>query len=141
VPSVTADSNIWVSAFGYGGNPRRLIEMADAGEIRIDISEFIIDEVLRTLRDKFEWSAERLQEAVDQMTVIATKVAPSRTVDVLKEDPSDNRILECAAQAKSDYLVTGDTGLLSLGNFENIPIVKVADFLQIVSRQGKGRAP
>ena len=63
MPSVTADSNIWVSAFGYGGKPRRLIEMADAGEIRVDISEFIIDEVLRTLRDKFEWSAERLQEA------------------------------------------------------------------------------
>ena len=75
MPSVTADSNIWVSAFGFGGNPRRLIEMANAGEIQIDISEFIIDEVLRTLRDKFEWSAERLQEAADQMTVIARKVA------------------------------------------------------------------
>ena len=71
--SVTADSNIWVSAFGFGGKPRRLIEMADAGEIRIDISEFIIDEVLRTLRDKFEWSAERLQEAADQMKAIARK--------------------------------------------------------------------
>ena len=54
MPSVTADSNIWVSAFGYGGKPRRLFEMADAGEIRVDISEFIIDEVLRTLHDKFE---------------------------------------------------------------------------------------
>ena len=110
--------------------------MADAGEIRIDISEFIIDEVLRTLRDKFEWSAERLQEAADQMKAIASKVAPSRTVDVLKEDPADNRILECAAQAKSDYLVTGDTGLLILGSFEDIPTVTVADFLDIVSRQG-----
>jgi predicted nucleic acid-binding protein len=76
VRSVTADSNIWVSAFGYGGNPRRLIELADAGEIRIDISEFIIDEVLRTLREKFEWSAERLQEAADQMKAITRKVAP-----------------------------------------------------------------
>lgn len=141
MPTVTADSNIWVSAFGYGGKPRRLIEMADAGEIRIDISEFIIDEVLRTLRDKFEWSAERLQEAADQMKAIASKVAPSRTVDVLKEDPADNRILECAAQAKSDYLVTGDRGLLILGSFEDIPIVKVADFLEIVARQGKGRGP
>jgi putative PIN family toxin of toxin-antitoxin system len=141
VSSVTADSNIWVSAFGYGGNPRRLIDMADAGEIRIDISEFIIDEVLRTLREKFEWSAERLQEAADQMTVIARKVAPSRTVNVLREDPSDNQILECAAHAKSDYLVTGDKALLSLGSFEDIPIVRVADFLEIVSRQGEDRAP
>ncbi len=141
MPSVTADSNIWVSAFGYGGNPRRLIEMADAGEIRIDISQFIIDEVLRTLRHKFEWSADRLQEAADQMTAVARKVAPSWTVHVLKEDRADNRILECAAHAKSDYLVTGDTGLLSLESFEDIPIVKVADFLEIISRQGKGRAP
>lgn len=137
--SVTADSNIWVSAFGYGGKPRRLIEMADAGEIRIDISEFIIDEVLRTLRSKFEWSAERLQEAADQMKAIATKVAPSRTVDVLKEDPTDNRILECAAQAKSEYLVTGDRALLRFGSFEDIRIMKVADFLEIVSRHE--RAP
>ena len=139
MPSVTADSNIWVSAFGYGGKPRRLIEMADAGEIRVDISEFIVEEVLRTLRDKFKWSAESLQEAADQMKAIARNVAPSRTVDVLKEDHTDNRILECAVQAKSDYLVTGDSGLLSLGSFEDIPIVKVADFLEIVSRWGKGR--
>ena len=75
------------------------------------------------------------------MTVIARKVAPSRTVDILKEDPADNRILECAVQARSDYLVTGDTGLLRLGSFENIPIVKVADFLKVVSLQGKDRAP
>lgn len=115
--------------------------MADAGEFRVDISEFIIDEVLRTLRDKFRWSAERLQEAADQMKAIAKKVAPSRIVDVLKDDPSDNRILECAAEAKSDYVVTGDTGLLSLGNFEDIPIVKVADFLEIVSDHGKDRRP
>ena len=141
MPSVTADSNIWVWAFGYGGKPRRLIEMADAGEIRVDISEFIIDEVLRTLRDKFEWSAERLQEAADQMKAIPRKVAPSRIVDVLKEDPADNGILECAAEAKSDNVVTGDSGLLSLGSFEDIPIVKVADFLEIISREGKGRGP
>ena len=120
MPSVTADSNIWVSAFGYGGNPRRLIEMADAGEIQIDISAFIIDEVLRTLRDKFEWSAERLQEAANQMTAMTRKGAPSRTLDVLKEDPADNRILENAAHAKSEYIVTGDRGLLSLGSFEDI---------------------
>jgi predicted nucleic acid-binding protein len=42
---------------------------------------------------------------------------------------------------KSEYVVTGDRGLLSLGSFEDIPIVKVADFLEIVARQGKGRAP
>jgi predicted nucleic acid-binding protein len=46
-----------------------------------------------------------------------------------------------SVSSKSDYLVTGDTGLLSLGGFEDIPIVKVADFLEIVAHQGKAGAP
>jgi hypothetical protein len=115
--------------------------MADAGEVRVDISEFIIDEVLRTLRDRFEWSAERLQEAADQMKAIARKVAPSRTVDVLKKDPADNRILEMRGGSEVGLSRDGRQGPLSLGSFEGVPIVKVADFLEIVSRQGKGRGP
>jgi predicted nucleic acid-binding protein len=75
------------------------------------------------------------------MTAIARQVAPSRIVDVLKADPTDNRILECAAEAKSEYIVTGDRGLLRLGRFEDTPIVTVAEFLEVVSRQAKDRAP
>ena len=105
--SVTADSNIWVSAFNYPGKPRRLIEMADASEVRIDISDHIIEEVLRTLRLKFEWAPERLQEAEAQMDATARKVTPTQAVDIVKDDPTDNRILECALEARSDYVVTG----------------------------------
>ena len=54
---------------------------------------------------------------------------------------TDDLILATALSAQADYLVTGDKGLLGLGSFEDIPIVKVADFLKVVSRQGKDRAP
>ena len=137
--SVTADSNIWVSAFNYPGKPRRLIEMADSGEIRIDISDHIIDEVLRTLRLKFEWAPEELQEAEAQMNAIGRRIAPTQAVDIIKDDPTDNRILECAAEAKSDYVVTGDKAMLRVGNCGDIPIVSVADFLEMFSHQQKGR--
>jgi predicted nucleic acid-binding protein len=63
VVSVTADSNIWVSAFNFKGNPRQLIELADSGSVRIDVSDAILDEVLRVLRLKFLWSDESLAEA------------------------------------------------------------------------------
>jgi len=53
VLAVTADSNIWISAFKFRGKPRRLIDMADAGEIGPHISELIVQEVLRVLREKF----------------------------------------------------------------------------------------
>ena len=46
---VTADSNIFVSAFNWGGNPQRLIELARDGKIELAISEPIVHEIARIL--------------------------------------------------------------------------------------------
>lgn len=56
---------------------------------------------------------------------------PTQTLDVIKEDPDDNRILECAAAAKSDYIVTEDKDLLRLGEFGGARIVNISDFTEI----------
>jgi len=50
---------------------------------------------------------------------------------VIKEDPPDNRVLECAVSAGSDYIVTGDKDLLRLGRYDAIRILSVADFLDL----------
>ena len=67
---------------------------------------------------------------------IARRVSPSQTLEVIKEDPSDNRILECAAEAGSEYVVTGDKHLMRLGQHGAARIIQVADMLDVV--QGKG---
>ena len=59
------------------------------------------------LRDKFKWSADALLEVEAYIRSYTNHVTPAQTVDVIKADPSDNRILECAVAAKSDYIVTG----------------------------------
>jgi hypothetical protein len=38
-------------------------------------------------------------------------------MDAIAEDPTDDRILECAVASQSEYLVTGDNHLLRLGHF------------------------
>jgi predicted nucleic acid-binding protein len=58
-------------------------------------------------------------------------------VEAVKEDPADNRILECAQAGRSDYIVTGDKDLLRLRVFRDIAIVKIADFL--VMAEGRRR--
>jgi len=130
--SATADTNIYISAFNFGGQPLRFLNMARAGVFRVDISEPIIEEVLRVLRDKFEWNADRLQEVEALVAGFTQRVMPTQTLNIIKEDPPDNRVLECAAEALSDFIVTGDRDLLRLGQFGSIPIVKVADFLNIL---------
>jgi uncharacterized protein len=56
VVRVTADTNIYISALNFGGPPDKLIELARAGEIHLSISDDIMNEVTRVLRDKFRWT-------------------------------------------------------------------------------------
>jgi putative PIN family toxin of toxin-antitoxin system len=118
VLSVTADTNIFISAFNYRGKPRQLINLANARAIRLDVSEHIIWETTRVLRDKFGWSPEAAAITEAQMRRLGSIVTPTDTIDAVKEDAADNRILECAHTAGSDFIVSGDKDLLRirLGN-------------------------
>ncbi|NOS82512.1 MAG: putative toxin-antitoxin system toxin component, PIN family [Nitrospira sp.] len=69
--------------------------------------------------------------ALKQISRAATIVRPARKVTVL-EDVPDNRILECAVSAQADLVVTGDHHLLTLKEFEGIPIVRLADFPRMI---------
>jgi putative PIN family toxin of toxin-antitoxin system len=129
VISATVDSNIYVSALQFGGIGVRLIGMARSGAIRMDISEAILAETIGVLRDKFGWDGYRLHFARLDLPKFAHIVVPTQTLNVT-DDPDDNRILECAIAAGSDYIVTYDKDLLRLGEYAGIKIVRAVDFLQ-----------
>lgn len=133
----TADSNIYISALQFGGQPLRFLDLARAGAIELAISPPIIAEVERVLRDKFKWPPEQVREIEPRLAAFTRRVVPTEALDVVKDDPTDNRILECAKAAGSDYVVTGDTDLLRLGQYADIQIVKVSDFLQRGRFQGR----
>ena len=131
----TLDTNVYVSAFAYGGKPLQLLELAARGEITLSVSEPIIEETVGVLRDKFQWAREAVREVDATIRSIAEVVKPSQAVDVSKNDPSDNRILECALEAKSNFIVSGDRDLLRLGKFGTAPIAKVAECLRQLQGQ------
>ena len=132
--SATADTNVYISGLRFGGVPERFLDLAAAGEFRLDISEPILQETLRVLRQKFHWNEDALREAEEDIRNYTNHVTPAETLEVIKADPADNRVLKCAATAKSDYIVTGDTRhVLPLGNYAGTPIVKPAAFLDILA--------
>jgi len=49
---VVLDSNVYVSAFVFGGNPRAILEMAEQGLFEVSIAEPIATEVERILTEK-----------------------------------------------------------------------------------------
>lgn len=86
---------------------------------------------MRVLRDKFQWEEAAIQSAGDLMSGFTEQVAPTRRLKAVPEDPSDDRILECAISSDSEFLITGDRHLLKLGSFERTKIITPAQFLAI----------
>jgi predicted nucleic acid-binding protein len=60
----------------------------------------------------------------------ATVVVPSVDVDAVEADPDDNIVLEAALTVGADYVVSGDSHLLDLGTFQDVPILTPDDFLE-----------
>jgi len=123
----------------FGGAPDKLLDMARNGDIVLAISDPIVEEVTHVLRDKFAWTDEAIKLAQARIADFTEKVHPRRAIDVVKEDPSDNRILECAEAGGSEFIVTGDAHLLKLGQFAGMKILKPAEFLGRQSSPGRGR--
>jgi len=61
---------------------------------------------------------------------VSQVLKPGLRLNVLKDAP-DNKILECAVEARADVIVTGDRHLLKREKFRDIPIVRLADFLRM----------
>jgi predicted nucleic acid-binding protein len=64
-------------------------------------------------------------------------VSPTVTLSIIKEDPDDDRILECAATAGSDFIVSEDKDLLRLRRFGDARIVTIQQFLELMATQPK----
>ena len=58
-------------------------------------------------------------------------IAPKLNIKVCR-DEKDNKFLECAESAKTDYLVSGDEDLLSLKEYNGISIVRTWKTLQLL---------
>jgi putative PIN family toxin of toxin-antitoxin system len=135
--SATLDSSVYVRALHFGGPGALLIGHARAGNIRIDISDPIINETLRVLRDKFGWNGYMIQDARVKLLSLGNHVSRTVTLGIIKEDPDDDRILECAAAADSGFIVSEDKDLLRLKKFGNSRILTIREFLNLALTQLK----
>ncbi len=125
---IVADSNVYVSALLFGGNPGRVIDLAATGSIELCISDPIQLEVDHVLRDKFQWSSGRLAGLTEYLWSPTHRVEPRHAVSDCR-DPDDNRVLECALEAQGQFIVTGDRDLLELDPYQNIRILTPRQFL------------
>ena len=56
---------------------------------------------------------------------------PKIKVNVIKEDPSDDKVLECALSCKAEFIISGNKHLLELGEYKGIKILTPKEFLEL----------
>ncbi|MEJ7820577.1 MAG: putative toxin-antitoxin system toxin component, PIN family [Rubrobacteraceae bacterium] len=122
-PTVVLDTNVLVSALGWRGNEHLLYERYRSGELQLATSNALLDELRRVLRyPKLGFTEDEIEEFVSDILLHALMVSPSRTLEVISEDPDDDRVLECAIQSDACWIVSGDRHLLDLGSYESVTI-------------------
>lgn len=136
---VVLDTNSLISALLWDGNEAKIIEKAEKKEIHLFISQEILEELEGVLkREKFikrlESREYTVEKAVAKIALISTLIEPNVVIDVIKEDPEDNKVLECAVSAKAKYIISGDNHLLSLMSYKGIIILTAIGFLKQVRR-------
>ena len=130
IPVVVFDTNILVSAIQFDKLPLDLLDFAVDRYIQLVLSEVILSEFYRVLKVKFKRSEEELDWIIDLIIANCSLVAPTEKISKIKEDDTDNRILECAVAAKASFIVSGDTRhLLPLKKYQEIEILTPREFM------------
>lgn len=110
--------------------------MAEDGRVQVFTSLDSLQEIRRVL--EYEKILRILKSSQREPSSIMTSIVSlcslvdvKATVRAIKDDPSDNHILACAREANAHFIVSGDSHLLKLGQYENIRILAASSFLEM----------
>ena len=127
------DTNIFLSGIHWSGASNKVLREWFIGSFVSVSSPQINQELFIQLRDfKIQMEIEEIEWWEDIVLEKSILVIPKRKVNVVKDDPDDNKFIEAALEGKADYIVTQDRHLLNIKEFEGIKMVTPKEFLRIL---------
>lgn len=127
---VVIDTNVFVSSF-FGGNPKQIIDLWRNEEITLCLSHAILDEYIDVLGRIGMKNKAELEELLSLFSggfnILFTTKTPK--IYIVKNDPDDDKFIECAAALKADVVITGDKEVLAVKGYMSIRILTPQQFL------------
>ena len=124
---VVLDTNVLVSAFFWAGNEREVHRRCREGLLRSITTPEILKELDHVLINKFRLPESPRRMYLRMITMTSEVVFLKGGICVIKEDPTDDKVLETAIVGRAEIIVTGDRHLLSLGCYEGIRIIQARE--------------
>ncbi len=127
---VVIDTNVFISSF-FGGIPREVIDFWKSGKITLCLSQEIIEEYIDVLnrlglKDKKEIQklTRLFAESYNSIFTIATP-----NLNIVEDDPDDNKFIECAVALDSKIIISGDKHLKNIKKYIDIHILSPKEFV------------
>src|SRR4030043_1982771 len=118
--------------------PALLLSLGLEGKVRFFVSLALVQEYQKVLeRPQFKLGHKEIMELMEKINQKAIMVNPTKELDILKADKSDNRILECALKAKVDFIITGNKKHFPYEEFEGSKIVTPREFISKIGKEIK----
>ena len=131
---IVIDTNVMASAVFFGGQPYRLLHYIMEGQVDVVASEEIVDEYEEIfLRLKHKYPSIRTRIPLNDILARFEIIRVTSDIHVSR-DPDDDKFISCAVDGKCLYIVSGDSDLLSIGNYGNVEILTVVDFLNRIDK-------
>ena len=132
---VTLDTNVLVSGTFWTGDSFHIMVLVDTNKITNITSKWILNEYYETINsdeiiDKISEKSLRMMKIIDKVIKKSKIVETSIRLNIVKDDPDDNRILECAKAGNVDYIISNDKHILKLKQFRHIPILTPKEFIK-----------
>jgi len=133
------DLNVLVSALlSPRGSPARLLALwRDEAFVLVTGEPLLatLEQVLsrRSFADKYGLTREHVSALIQGLRRFALVTPGAYQVVGVAPDAEDDAVLACALEGNAYYLVTGDKGLLSLGEYEGVRIVTPTAFAKLLT--------
>ena len=135
---VVLDCNVLVSAIGWGGNPRLVLDAVFSG-----LAEAIgSDEIWREYEERVPEILLAAERSADPIPVLGHLLALARFVEPVplgrrrSRDAKDDPYI-ATALAGGACIVTNDRDLLDMGKPFGVPILTPAEFLRTLRESGR----
>jgi putative PIN family toxin of toxin-antitoxin system len=125
------DTNVLVSAVISRGLCRDLLRTATE-EHDVVVSQLVVDEFKRVLRDKFGATPPALDKALMLLDDVEVTTNPTVALEAGVLETNDALILTAAINAQADVLVTGDHGMLAKAMNSPIDVVSPRGFMELI---------
>ena len=130
------DTNIWIAGINWHQGAGYLIRQHwHKGHFQHFISDEILYEIIRVLREVFGYSDELLYKWYWLLLTGSEHVIPTTIVQAVKDDPDDNKFLACAVDGGADFVVSEDKDLHRIGEYKEIKILNKQQFLALLEQK------